>query len=93
MLFSTRVLEFWVMGATNIYDFLNFVSLIKNRPNVDFGGNLTFAHICHNIFFSFFFSKKMEKGPQTNIKLRSQRHTMAFIHLFISFSFFKLKFN
>jgi hypothetical protein len=93
MLFSTRVLEFWVMETTNIYDFLHFLSLIKIRPNMDFGGNLAFAHICHNTFFSFFLSKRMEKGSQTKIKLQNKRHTMAFIHLFVSFSFFKLRFN
>jgi hypothetical protein len=61
MLFSTRVLEFWVMGATNVYDFLNFVSLIKNRPNVDFGGNLTFAHIATIFSFLFFSQRKWRK--------------------------------
>jgi hypothetical protein len=49
MLFHTRVLEFWVVEITNIYDFLHLLSLIKIRPNIIFGGNLAFAHICHNI--------------------------------------------
>jgi hypothetical protein len=63
MLFSTKVLEFWVMETTNIYDFLHLLSLIKIRPNMDFGGDLAFAHICHNtLSFFFFFSKRMEKG-------------------------------
>jgi len=38
MLFNTKVLEFWVMETTNIYDFLQLLSLIKIRPNMDFGG-------------------------------------------------------
>jgi hypothetical protein len=63
MLFSTRVLEFLVMETTNIYDFLHLLNLIKIKPNMDFGGNLAFAHICHNTFlFYFFLSKRMEKG-------------------------------
>jgi hypothetical protein len=73
--------------------FLHFLSLIKITPNMNFGGNLAFAHICHNTFFSFSLSKRMKKGSQAKIKLRNKRHTMAFIHLFASFSFFKLRFN
>jgi len=61
MLFSTRVLEFWIMETTNIYDFLHLLSLIKIKPNLDFEGNLTFAHICHNTFFYFFFSQSGER--------------------------------
>jgi hypothetical protein len=48
MLFNTRVLEFWVMEAIKIYDFLHLLSLIKIRPNMDLRGKLAFAHICHN---------------------------------------------
>jgi hypothetical protein len=51
---STRVLEFWVMEITNIYDFLHLFNLIKIKSNMDLGGDLAFAHICHNTFFSFF---------------------------------------
>jgi hypothetical protein len=51
MLFSTRVLQFWVMKITNIYDFVHLLSLIQIRPNMDFGRNLAFAYICHNISF------------------------------------------
>ncbi len=56
---------------------------------MDFGGNLAFAHICHNTFF-FFFSLNKNGGrlTQAKIKLRNKIHTMAFIHLFVSFSFF-----
>jgi hypothetical protein len=50
MLFNIRVLEFKVMETTNIYDFLHFLSLIKIKPNMNFGGDLAFAHICHNIY-------------------------------------------
>jgi hypothetical protein len=56
MLFSTSVLEFWNMEKTNIYDFLHLLSLIKIKPNMDFGRNLTFAHKCHDTSFSFSFS-------------------------------------
>jgi hypothetical protein len=35
---NTRVLEFWVMETTNIYDYLHLLSLIKIRPNMDWGG-------------------------------------------------------
>ncbi len=35
---NTRVLEFWVMEITNIYDFLHLLNLIKIKPNMDFGG-------------------------------------------------------
>jgi hypothetical protein len=48
---NTRVLEFWVMETTNIYDFLHLLSLIKIIPNMDCGGDLAFAHICHNTLF------------------------------------------
>jgi len=56
MLFSIMVLKFWVIETTNIYDFLHLLSLIKIKPNMDFGGNLAFTHIFHNTnsFFSFF---------------------------------------
>jgi hypothetical protein len=71
------------MEITNIYDFFHLLSVIKIRPNMDFGGDLAFAHICHNaFFFSLFFLK--ESG---------ERFTMATIYLFISFNFFKLGFN
>jgi hypothetical protein len=35
---NTRVLEFWVMEITNIYDFLHLLNLIKIKLNMDFGG-------------------------------------------------------
>jgi hypothetical protein len=78
----------------NIYDFLHLLSLIKIRPNIDFGGDLAFAHICHNkFFFSLFLSKKVEKGSQAKTKLKGKKHIVVSIHLSISFSFFKLGFN
>ncbi len=47
---SIRVLEFWVMETTYIYDFLHLLSLITIKPNMDFLVDLAFAHICHNTF-------------------------------------------
>jgi hypothetical protein len=66
MLFSIRVLEFWVIETTNIYDFLHLLSLIKIKPNINFGGILAFTHICHNTnsFIFFFLTKIMDKGSQ-----------------------------
>jgi hypothetical protein len=48
--------EFWVIKTINIYEFLHILSLIKIRPNMDFGRNLAFAHTCHNTLL--FFPKK-----------------------------------
>jgi hypothetical protein len=63
MLFSIRVLEFWVMETTNIYDFLHLLSVIKIKPNMNFGGDLAFANICHNtFFFSLFLSREWRKA-------------------------------
>ncbi len=44
-----------------MYDFLHLLSLIKIRPNMDYGGDLAFAHICHNTFSFFFFSCKKSR--------------------------------
>jgi hypothetical protein len=57
-MFNTRVLEFWVLEITNIYDFLHLLSLIKVRPNMDFGRDLVFAYICHNALLFLFFSQR-----------------------------------
>jgi hypothetical protein len=57
MLFNTRVLEFWVMETTNIYNFLHLLSLIEIRPNRDFGrgfGICTYMPQYIFLFFSFF---------------------------------------
>jgi hypothetical protein len=35
------------MEKTNIYDFLHFLSLIKIKPNMDFGGKLALVDIWH----------------------------------------------
>jgi hypothetical protein len=59
------------MEIINIYDFLRLLSLIKIRLNMDFGGDLAFAHICHNIF-SFLFSFK-ESGERLISKDQSKR--------------------
>jgi len=85
---SIRVLEFWVMETTYIYDFLHLLSLITIKPNMDFLADLAFAHICHNTFKFFFFSKRVEKGSQAKTKVRSKKHTMASIHLI-----FQIRFN
>ncbi len=60
MLFSARVLEFNVMDTMKIYEFLHLLILIKIKPNMDFGGNLAFAHLCHKThsFFSISFKGK-----------------------------------
>jgi hypothetical protein len=52
------------MEITNIYDFLHLLNLIKIRPNMDFGGNLAFAHICHktHLIFFFFFQGEWKKA-------------------------------
>jgi hypothetical protein len=70
--FSIRVLEFWVMEITNIYGFLHLLNLIKIRPNMDFGGDLAFAHICHNIYIVFFFYFK-ECGERLTNKDQNKR--------------------
>jgi hypothetical protein len=92
MLFSIRVLEFWVMEITNIYDFLHLLSLIKINPNMDFGGGFGISTYMSQYFF-FFPPQRQWEGSQANIELRGKKHIMASIHLFVSFSFFKLGFN
>jgi len=52
------VLEFWVMDAINIYDFLHLLSLIKIRPNMDFGGGFGICTYMPQYFFFFFFLKE-----------------------------------
>jgi hypothetical protein len=72
MLFNIRVLEFWVMEITNIYDFLHLLSLIKIRPNMDLGGGIWHLHIYDTIFFfSFFFLK--ESGKRFTSKDQTKR--------------------
>ncbi len=66
ILFSTKVLEFWVMETTKIYDFLHLLNLIKIRPNMDFGGNLAFAHMYVTIHFSISFSLKESEQRLTS---------------------------
>jgi hypothetical protein len=63
------------MKITNIYDFLHLLSLIKIRPNMDFVGG---GGIGHNTF-SFFPSKRMEKGSQTKTKIKGKKHIVASI--------------
>jgi hypothetical protein len=40
MLFNTRVLEFWVIKTTNIYDFLHLLSLLKSNLIWILGGGI-----------------------------------------------------
>jgi hypothetical protein len=63
MLFSTRVLEFLIMETTNIYEILHLLSLIKIKPNMDFGGGIWHLHIYAIIqfFFSFLFQREWRK--------------------------------
>jgi hypothetical protein len=74
------------METTNIYDFFHLLGLSKIRPNMNFGGDLAFAHICHNTFF-LALSKRMEKCSQAKIKVRGKKHTMPSIHLFFHLVF------
>jgi len=77
------------METTNIYDFLQLLSLIKIRLNMDLGGG-GFG----TIHFSFYFviSNKMEKGLETKTKVKGKKHTQASVLSFL-FDFFKLGFN
>jgi hypothetical protein len=59
------------METINIYDFLHLLSLVKIKPNMDFGGDLAFAHVCHNTFF-FSFSLK-NSGERLISKYQSKR--------------------
>jgi hypothetical protein len=85
MLFSTKVLEFWIMETINIYDFLHLLSLIKIRHNMNFGEILAFAHICHKTLF-FFFQGEWKNTHVDKLKQIGERHTMTSIHLFVSLS-------
>jgi len=60
------------METTNIYDFLHLLSLIKTRPNMDFGVDLAFAHLFHNkhLFFLFFIK---ENGKRLTSKNQAKR--------------------
>jgi hypothetical protein len=80
------------METKNNHDLL---SLIKITPNMEYwgGGDLAFAHICHNIYIYIYISKRVKKGSKTKTKVKGKRHTMASIHLFVSISFFKLRFD
>jgi hypothetical protein len=76
------------METKNIYDFLHLLSQIKIRPNTNFGGDLVFAHICHNTFlFILFFFQRVEKGSQAKTNVKGKKHTMVFIHFFLHLIF------
>jgi len=80
---NIRVLEFWVMEITNIYDFLHLLNLIKIRLNMDFGGDLTFVYICHNIYIyiSMMVIMLLHTSPQLKVcrkkimNLQSRKNT------------------
>jgi len=80
------------METTNIHDFLHLLNLIKIGLDMDFGGGIWPLHIYATIH-CFFLSKMVEKGSQAKTKVRGKKHTIASIHLFFSFSFFKLGLN
>jgi hypothetical protein len=80
MLFNTKVLEIWVMEIMNIYDFLHLLSLIKIRPNMDFGGNLAFAHRCHkthSIFFQGEWGKNYVDKPTKHVRTHHGFHSFV----------------
>jgi hypothetical protein len=59
---NSKVLEFWVMEITSIYDFLHLLNLIKNRPNIDFGGGgIWHLHIYATILLFFSFQREWRK--------------------------------
>jgi len=58
MLFTIRVLEFWVMETTNIYDFLHLLSLIKIKPNMDFGGGFGICTYVSQYIYFLNFSRR-----------------------------------
>jgi len=63
---STRVLEFWVMETTNIYDFLHLLSLIKIKLNMDFGGGFGICRYMSQYIF-------LNKNYQRKWKAHKQR--------------------
>ncbi len=69
MLFNIRVLEFWVMETTNIYDFLHLLSLIKIIPNMNFERHLHIYAVIH--FFLLFFS--LESGERLINEYQTKR--------------------
>jgi hypothetical protein len=62
---------------------------------MDFGGGFGIYTYMPQYFFFFllFLSKKMEKGLEAKTKVRGKTHIVASIYLFLSFNFFKLRFN
>jgi hypothetical protein len=61
------------MDATNIYDFLHLLSLIKIIPNMDFGG-IWYLHIYMPQYFLFFlFFSLKESGKRLTSKEQSEK--------------------
>jgi len=77
------------METTNLYNFLHFLSLIKIRPNMDFGGGFGICtYMPQYFFFSLFYSKReWSFGSQAKTKLKGKRYIMASIHLFVHLGF------
>jgi hypothetical protein len=71
------------MERTNTYDFLQLLSLIKIKLNMNFGEKMAFAHICyktHPIFF-LFFQGKWQKACVDRLN-KQVRDTPWFVCLF-----------
>jgi len=64
---SIRVLEFWVMETTYIYDFLHLLSLITIKPNMDFFGRFS---ICTYMPQYIFKKKKFQREWRKDHKQR-----------------------
>jgi hypothetical protein len=60
------------METTNIYDFLHLLSLIKIKPNMDFGGGFGICTYMSQYIFLFFFSLK-ESGEMFISKDQTKR--------------------
>ncbi len=67
--FNTKVLKFWVMEITNIYDFLQLLNLIRIRPNMDFGGEFNICtYMLQYIFFLFLSQRIWRKAHKQKPK-------------------------
>jgi hypothetical protein len=67
MLFDIRVLQIWVMETIIIYDFLHLSNLIIFKHNMDFGGKLAFANICHATHSFFILFSFKENGENLTL--------------------------
>jgi hypothetical protein len=84
---NSKVLEFWVMEITSIYDFLHLLNLIKNRPNMDWGGG-GFGICTYMPQYYYFFPFKESGERLTNkTEVRCKKHIMAFILFYFQLIF------